>query len=137
MYIYCDNCTEIAHNCTFIRRKGVFLRIYRVFLRISFSFLSYILTYIFNKRIIYISTTSSSTHAHARVRKRNFERFFLNRERKEKLRQKKRESPQRENSLQACIIFVASRKRSKPFAFLSLIHHCLVFVEIDDFEHHD
>ncbi len=65
-----------------------------------------------------------------------FLRFLCKGERKEKLRQKKRESPQRENSLQA-IIFVASRKRSKPFAFLSLIHHSLVFVEIDDFEHHD
>lgn len=49
--------------------------------------------------------------------KQDFLRIFERGKRKEKLRQKKRESPQRENSLQACIIFVASRKGQKPFPF--------------------
>ena len=68
--------------------------------------------------------------------KQDFLRIFERGKRKEKLRQKKRESPQRENSLQACIIFVASRKRSETLSLLPLVHHSLVLVEIDDFEHH-
>lgn len=68
--------------------------------------------------------------------KQDFLRILKGGKRKEKLRQKKRESPQRENSLQACIIFVASRKRSETLSFLPLVHYSLVFVDIDDFEHH-
>lgn len=32
--------------------------------------------------------------------------------------------------------FVKSQKKSESFPFLPLIHHRLVFVEVDDFEHH-